>query len=65
MLVLGRKQDETVVVCTEPHVYVTVLGIRGDKVRLGFSAAPGVKIHRQEVYEAIKREDENGCLAGP
>lgn len=50
MLVLSRKKNESVVVGNE--VTVTVVEIRGDKVRLGFTAPKQVSIHRQEIHDA-------------
>lgn len=57
MLVLSRKLNETVI-CGEGdnRVIITVVEIRGDKVRLGFSALPTTPIHRAEVWEAIQRD---------
>lgn len=54
MLVLSRKKNEEIVV--GPDVTVTVLEIRGDKVRLGINAPPEVPVHRREVALAIARE---------
>lgn len=54
MLVLSRKKGEKIVINDE--VVLTVVEIRGDKVRLGVDAPQNVPIHRQEVYEAIQRE---------
>lgn len=54
MLVLSRKKDESVVV--NGNVVVTVIDIRGDKVRLGFEAPQDVSVHRKEVWEAIQRQ---------
>lgn len=51
MLVLSRKKDESVRIGSD--IVVTILEIRGDKVRIGFSAPENVSIHRQEVYEKI------------
>lgn len=51
MLVLSRKKRESIVI--DDQIVVTVLEIRGDKVRLGFDAPRDRSIHRQEVYEAI------------
>lgn len=51
MLVLSRKKDESVRIGSD--IVVTIVEIRGDKVRLGFSAPENVSIHRQEVYEKI------------
>lgn len=51
MLVLTRKKNETIVI--DGKTRVTVVGIRGDKVRLGIEAPDNVEVHRQEVYEKI------------
>ncbi len=53
MLVLTRKKNESIVI--GENIVMTVIEVRGDKVRLGFDAPKAVSIHRQEVYEAIKR----------
>ena len=57
MLVLSRHVNEEVVI--DDDVVVTVVEIRGDKVRLGFDAPKEVSVHRREVYEAIKREGKD------
>lgn len=57
MLVLSRKVNEAVVIGDD--VRVTVVEIRGDKVRLGFEAPNDVTVHRQEVWMAIQRENGN------
>lgn len=54
MLVLSRKKDEVIVI--GDNIVITIVDIRGDKVRLGITAPNDVAVHRQEVYEAIKRE---------
>lgn len=51
MLVLSRKKNESIVINND--VIITVVEIRGDKVRLGIVAPKDVPVHRQEVYEAI------------
>lgn len=51
MLVLSRKKNESIVINND--ITVTVVEIRGDKVRLGIVAPKDVPVHRQEVYEAI------------
>ena len=58
MLVLSRKRDESVIITTKSgeQIVATVVEIRGDKVRLGFSADESIEVHRQEVFEAIARE---------
>lgn len=55
MLVLSRQRDETIMIGDE--IEITVVDIRGDKVRLGISAPRQVQVHRKEVYEAIQREN--------
>ncbi len=55
MLVLSRKKNESIVI--NDCVVVTVIEIRGDKVRLGIDAPKEVPVHRREVYDAIKRAE--------
>lgn len=55
MLVLSRKQDEKIII--GDNISLMVISIQGDKVRLGIEAPKNVSIHRQEVYEAIKRRN--------
>jgi carbon storage regulator len=55
MLVLSRHRDESIMIGDD--VVVTIVDIRGDKVRLGIEAPNDIPVHRQEVYEAIKREN--------
>lgn len=55
MLVLSRKKDEKIII--GDSISIMVVDIRGDKVRLGIDAPKDVTVHRQEVYEAIKREE--------
>ncbi len=57
MLVLSRQRDETIMIGDD--IEITVVDIRGDKVRLGITAPPSVPVHRKEVYEAIKRENRD------
>lgn len=54
MLVLSRQRDESIVIGDK--VVVTIVDIRGDKVRLGIEAPGEIPVHRQEVYQAIQRE---------
>ena len=53
MLVLSRKKNESIVINNE--IRIVIVEIRGDKVRLGVEAPRDVPVHRQEVYDAIKR----------
>lgn len=54
MLVLSRQRDEIIMIGDD--IEVTIVDIRGDKVRLGINAPKSKSIHRKEVYDAIKRE---------
>ena len=56
MLVLSRQRDETIMIGDD--VEITIVDIRGDKVRLGISAPAHVAVHRKEVYESILREKQ-------
>jgi carbon storage regulator len=53
MLVLSRKRDERIVI--GENIVITVVDVRGDKVRLGIEAPAEVPVHRQEVLEAMRR----------
>ena len=55
MLVLSRKPNESVVIAE--NIVVTVIEVRGDKVRLGIQAPRDVPIHRSEIWAAIQREE--------
>jgi len=54
MLVLTRKRDEKIIIGDD--ITITVVEIRGDKVRLGIDAPVEIPVHRQEVYDAIQRK---------
>jgi carbon storage regulator len=56
MLVLSRQRDESIRIGDD--IEITIVDIRGEKVRLGISAPPHIPVHRKEVYEAIQRENE-------
>ena len=55
MLVLSRQRDESIII--GDNVVITIVDIRGDKVRLGIEAPHEIPVHRREVYEAIQREN--------
>lgn len=55
MLVLSRKKNESIVINND--ITIVVVEIRGDKVRLGIEAPKEVPVHRQEVYDAIQRNE--------
>ncbi|MDP6468516.1 MAG: carbon storage regulator CsrA [Pirellulaceae bacterium] len=63
MLVLSRHRDESIMIGDD--VVVTIVDIRGDKVRLGIAAPQDIPVHRQEVYEAIKRENQRAGKLEP
>jgi carbon storage regulator len=54
MLVLSRQKDESSIVGDD--VEITIVDVRGDKVRLGITAPKNISVHRKEIYEAIQRE---------
>lgn len=56
MLVLSRQRNQSIII--GDNIVITVVDIRGDKVRLGINAPVEVPVHRQEVYEAIQRENQ-------
>jgi carbon storage regulator len=56
MLILTRRVGETVMIGND--VTVTVLGVKGNQVRVGINAPKTVAVHREEIYERIKREQE-------
>ncbi|MEL7264446.1 MAG: carbon storage regulator CsrA [Planctomycetota bacterium] len=62
MLVLSRHRDESIMIGDD--VVVTIVDIRGDKVRLGIEAPQSIPVHRQEVYEAIQRENRKSTQVG-
>ena len=56
MLILTRRVGETVMIGDD--VTITVLGVKGNQVRVGFNAPKSVAVHREEIYERIKREQQ-------
>ena len=63
MLVLSRQRDETIMIGDD--IEVTVVDIRGDKVRLGINAPRQISVHRKEVYDAIRRENREAAQVRP
>jgi carbon storage regulator len=63
MLVLSRQRDETIMIGDD--IEVTVVDIRGDKVRLGINAPKEIAVHRKEVYDAIRRENRAAAQVKP
>ena len=56
MLVLSRRIDESIII--GDNIKITIVDVRGDKVRLGIVAPREISVHRQEVYDAIQKEKE-------
>jgi carbon storage regulator len=59
MLILTRRVGETVMIGND--VTVTVLGVKGNQVRIGVNAPRDVAVHREEIFERIKREEQDGA----
>ncbi len=59
MLVLSRQRDETIMIGDD--IEITIVDIRGDKVRIGINAPKSVPVHRKEVYDAIQRENREAA----
>jgi carbon storage regulator len=62
MLILTRRVGETVMIGDD--VTITVLGVKGNQVRVGINAPKHVAVHREEIYERIKREQQPEEIAG-
>lgn len=58
MLILTRRVGETLMIGND--VTVTVLGVKGNQVRIGINAPKTIAVHREEIYERVKREQEGG-----
>ena len=63
MLILTRRVGETVVIGDD--VTVTVLGVKGNQVRVGVNAPREIAVHREEIFERIKREQSDQEVAEP
>jgi len=58
MLVLSRQRDESIII--GDNIKITIVDIRGDKIRIGIDAPAEIAVHRQEIYEAIQRDKQAG-----
>ena len=63
MLILTRQVDETLMIGSD--VTITVLGIKGNQVRIGINAPKDIAVHREEIYERIKSEQIDSGDAEP
>jgi carbon storage regulator len=63
MLVLSRKKNESIII--DENIVITIVEIRGDKVRLGIEAPKEIPIHRSEVHAAIHAENNNSGKQDP
>ena len=63
MLVLTRHRDESIMIGDD--VEITIVDVRGDKVRLGINAPKSIPVHRREIYDAIQREKGEQADATP
>lgn len=61
MLVLSRKKNEKIII--GDNITITVVDIRGDRVILGIDASREVTVHREEVYEAIKKDRKDAVAS--
>ena len=59
MLVLSRQRDQSIMIGDD--IEVIIVDVRGDKVRIGITAPKEISVHRKEVFEAIRRENESAA----
>ena len=63
MLILTRRISESIIIGDD--VKITVLGVKGNQVRIGIDAPKNVSVHREEIYDRIKNEGGTGNHQGP
>ena len=57
MLVLSRDKGQEIII--EDDIIIRVIGVQGNKVRLGIEAPPSVSVHRKEIYDLIKKQNRH------
>jgi carbon storage regulator len=62
MLVLSRQRDQSIMIGDD--VEITIVDVRGDKVRLGINAPKSIPVHRREIYDAIQKEKAEKAESG-
>lgn len=62
MLILTRRISESVIIADD--VKITVLGVKGNQVRLGIDAPKDIAVHREEIYDRIKSEEQSNAAGG-
>lgn len=61
MLVLSRRRNESIVI--GDNIIVTIIDVRGDKVRVGIDAPTEIPVHRRELYDAIRKENKRSSMS--
>lgn len=65
MLILTRRVGETICIGPNAEITVTVLGVKGNQVRVGITAPKEVMVHREEIYERVRREQQEEVRTNP
>lgn len=63
MLILTRRTGETIMIGAD--ITLTILGVKGNQVKIGVNAPRNIAVHREEIFERIQREQQGGEADGP